>query len=204
MNNKNETSFIEIVKSRIKGRVFRKDQLLILLLFGVLLLVIAIPTEGKADRKVQEDGEEVSLSSVREQAEERTSSYEEELSDRLEVFLSQVEGVGEVQVLIKVKGSGERVVEKDVPSRQSTLTGTDEIGSTESSRESEEEETTVYEETEDGRQIPYVRKEYAPEIDGVIVAAQGADQSVVVQNVLEAVQALLQIEVHKIKVLKLK
>lgn len=203
MNNKNETSFIEIVKSRIKGRVFRKDQLLILLLLGVLLLVIAVPTEEKADRKAQEDGEEVSLPSVREQA-EKPMAYEEVLSDRLERFLSQVEGVGEVRVLIKVKGSGERVVEKDIPSRQSTLSGTDETGSTESSRESEEKEATVYEETEDGRQIPYVRKEYAPEIDGVVVAAQGADQSVVVQNILEAVQALLQIEVHKIKVLKLK
>ena len=40
MNTKNRTSFIEIVK-RIK-----KDQLIVLLLLGVLLLVIAMPAEG--------------------------------------------------------------------------------------------------------------------------------------------------------------
>ena len=38
----------------------------------------------------------------------------------------------------------------------------------------------------------------------VVVAAAGADDPRVEQDILEAVQALLQIEVHKIKVLKLK
>ena len=47
-------------------------------------------------------------------------------------------------------------------------------------------------------------KEYEPEIEGVIVAAQGADKPAVVQNILEAVQALLKVEVHKVKVLKMK
>ena len=37
-----------------------------------------------------------------------------------------------------------------------------------------------------------------------MVAAAGADDPRVEQDILEAVQALLQIEVHKIKVLKLK
>ncbi len=204
MNNKNETSFIEIVKSRIKGRGLKKDQLLILLLFGVLLLVIAIPTEKPAGSPAKESLEPAETVSLSGQKDAQASSYEEALADRLENFLGQVEGVGEVRVLIKVKGSKERVVEKDAPSRENTQAETDETGSTRNTRETQQEETTVYEETEDGRQIPYVIKEYEPEIDGVVVAAQGGDQPVVVQNILEAVQALLQVEVHKIKVLKMK
>ena len=47
-------------------------------------------------------------------------------------------------------------------------------------------------------------REYAPGISGVVVAAAGADDPRVEQDIFEAVQALLQIEVHKIKVLKLK
>ena len=47
MNNKKDTSFIEIVKSSIRNRGIKKDQLLILLLLGILLLVIAIPTNEK-------------------------------------------------------------------------------------------------------------------------------------------------------------
>ena len=96
------------------------------------------------------------------------------------------------------------MVEKDTPVRENEEAGTDETGSTTTVRETEQEETTVYEETQDGRQIPYVVKEYEPEIEGVIVAAQGADQPAVVQNILEAVQALLKVEVHKVKVLKMK
>lgn len=41
-------------------------------------------------------------------------------------------------------------------------------------------------------------------VTGVLIAAQGADDYVVVQNIQEAVMALFQIEAHKIKVMKMK
>lgn len=41
-------------------------------------------------------------------------------------------------------------------------------------------------------------------VTGVLIAAQGADNYVVVQNIQEAVMALFQIEAHKIKVMKMK
>lgn len=209
MNNKKETSFIEIVKSKMKNGKVKKDQLVILLLFGVLLLVIAMPveedTKGEGfflEDKEKDPNEEYDLRKDEDSSTE--SSYEKELAMNLENFLSQVEGVGEVQVLIKVRGSSERVVEKDEPISESMQNEKNDTGGTSSGKETVHEEVTVYEETEDGRQIPYVVKEYDPEIEGVIIAARGGDQPVVVQNILEAVQALLQIEVHKIKVLKMK
>ena len=217
MNNKKDTSFIEIVKSSIRDRGIKKDQLLILLLLGILLLVIAIPTNEKdgsfdsslPDGQDQAEGQNShedaqSAGDTKAAAQRESVSYEELYAQKLESFLSQVEGVGQVRVLIKVRASREQVVEKDTPVRENEEAGTDETGSTTTARETEQEETTVYEETQDGRQIPYVVKEYEPEIEGVIVAAQGADQPAVVQNILEAVQALLKVEVHKVKVLKMK
>ena len=41
-------------------------------------------------------------------------------------------------------------------------------------------------------------------VTGVLVAAQGADNSVVSRNIVEAVMALFQVEAHKIKVMKMK
>lgn len=41
-------------------------------------------------------------------------------------------------------------------------------------------------------------------IQGVLIAAQGGDNSVVVRNIQEAVMALFQVEAHKIKVMKMK
>ena len=43
-----------------------------------------------------------------------------------------------------------------------------------------------------------------PKVTGVLIAAEGADRPVVVREIQEAVQALFQVEAHKIKVMKLK
>lgn len=41
-------------------------------------------------------------------------------------------------------------------------------------------------------------------ITGVLVAAEGADDSVTVRNIQQAVMALFQVEAHKIKIMKMK
>lgn len=41
-------------------------------------------------------------------------------------------------------------------------------------------------------------------VTGVLIAAEGADNSVIVQNIQQAVMALFQVEAHKIKVMKMK
>ena len=202
MDTKKQSSLIEIVKSRFAGKGPRKDYLVIALLFGVLLLVIAMPVQDKTTGKTDSypsDGTGNARESQAAAVEE--PAYERQLEIRLENFLRQVDGVGQVQVLIRLKDAGEQVVEKDVPTRSTSQTNAQE-GTQET--ESTTEEATVFEVTKDGRQIPYVVREYAPGISGVVVAATGADDPRVEQDILEAVQALLQIEVHKIKVLKLK
>ena len=45
-------------------------------------------------------------------------------------------------------------------------------------------------------------KELTPEVAGVIVIAEGGDDPVAVENIIEAVQALFEIYTHKIKVMK--
>ena len=63
------------------------------------------------------------------------ASYEEELSDKLELLLSQAEGVGEVSVLIQVKGSSERIIEKDEPYTERVSNDRTDAGTAGSSRE---------------------------------------------------------------------
>ena len=47
-------------------------------------------------------------------------------------------------------------------------------------------------------------KEMEPEIEGVLIAAQGGDQNQVAGEITQAVQVLFDIPVHKIKVVKMK
>ncbi|MGN0307750.1 MAG: stage III sporulation protein AG, partial [Lachnospiraceae bacterium] len=64
--------------------------------------------------------------------------------------------------------------------------------------------TTVYIRKETGEQVPYVVKEVSPLVEGVSVVAEGGGNAVVQKNITEVIQALFGIEVHKIKVVKMK
>ena len=95
------------------------------------------------------------------------------------------------------------MVEKDVPyTIQMSQNGTDEENGTKNQQENREE-STVYERDAQGKESPYVKKTLAPQIEGVLVLAQGGDNAVVSANITEAVMALFGIEAHKIKVMKM-
>ena len=51
---------------------------------------------------------------------------------------------------------------------------------------------------------PYIVKTLQPDVEGVLVVAEGADDSIVKKNISEAVQVLFGIDVHRIKVAKKK
>ena len=115
------------------------------LLLGLLLAVAALPVSHKEEKTVKQD-------SV--QQEENTV-----LEEKLRALLSEVEGVGEVKVMVMADE------EKDAGGFY--YSGT-------------------------------------PKVTGVLIAAEGAARPVVVREIQEAVQALFQVEAHKIKVMKLK
>jgi len=174
----------------------------ILLLFGILLLVIAIPAEpGKKTEKETEAAGEAKAGGTKEILPE--DSYERRQEERLKEVLQQVEGVGRTEVMITLQASTEKVVEKDAPSRSQTVEEGDSQGGSRTTQEVEREETTVYQEAEDGTRTPYVTKELEPRVEGVIVIAEGGGSAKVRQNILEAVQALFPVEAHKIKIMKM-
>lgn len=173
----------------------RKDQWFLALLGGILLLVIAIPVkDGGTGVEKPESG------SAEEEMGESVSITDMEI--RLQDILCRLEGAGKVRVMITQKSSEEKIVEKDVPVSDRNVQEQDESG-TRSTVEQDKEEATVYVRDENGNQTPYVTRELAPQIEGVLVLAEGGDNGVVVKNITEAVMALFDLEVHKIKVMKM-
>lgn len=181
----------------------KKEQLVVLLLFGVLLVVIAIPTTP--DHKTA-DGESAAISGTQTAAGEADTaggSYEEQLEKRLSAILSQVAGAGRVKVMVTLESRGERIVEKDTPESSKTVEETDANGGSRVTGEQDWGEETVYYEDGSGGKSPYVVKELEPNVEGVLVLAEGGDSALVKQELLEAVQALFPIEAHKVKIMKL-
>lgn len=160
----------------------KKDQLLILVLLGLLLAVIAIPVDEKENR---EEKTENTLPVSSESAEENMD-YERQMEQKLEELLGSVDGVGKVRVMLTFEGTGEKRVEKD-----QTLTA------------EETREETVYEEMGSSERTPYVTSETNPKVEGVLVIAEGGGSSRIKQEILEAAQALFGIDAHKIKIMKM-
>lgn len=202
---------MEKIKNRIwdlmhsENRLPKKNQLLIVFLVGVLLLVLVIPVSPSKEKvgdvspieKRQTEGGTEYLEETGAMA-----KYEEYLEKRVASALEHVEGVGKAEVVITLKSSSQKVVEKDQASDSRTTDETDSSGGTRTEETRSSDRTSVYEETSDGSRMPYVSKELMPEIAGVVVIAQGGDEAVVVQNITEAIQALFGVEAHKIKIMK--
>ncbi|MCI8449029.1 MAG: stage III sporulation protein AG [Eubacterium sp.] len=160
---------------------------LILGLGGILLLVIALPVDDRSSEKVNQALEKA-LDSADTQ-EDPAGAYEKQITKELEKTLSQMEGAGEVHVMITFQDGGESVVEKDITKTQNAG---DSI---------QYQESAIYQES-DTKQ-PYVSQQKLPSIEGVLVVAQGGGDSSVKQELRDAVMALFPIEAHKIKIVKM-
>lgn len=196
-----ENKWKEILRQlKDKSRIPGKNQLLILLLVGILLVVIVIPTSDKKTADIT--GNADSPGNTGTSNPNFDEEYEQYLEKRISRTLEYVQGVGKAEVMITLKSSGQKVVEKDQQSSSQTTEEEDSSGGTRSVRDNTTDKTSIYEQSSDGSQSPYVSKELTPEIEGVIVIAQGGDNAVVVQNITEAIQALFGVEAHKIKIMK--
>ena len=170
-----------------------KNTWLILGIFGVLLLVIALPAD-QTGKKGSEAAQTVVEETTQQTGQERADDATAALEKRLEETLSLIDGAGKVRVMITLKDTGEKVVEKDVTRRTDTDTGGNE--------NSDLSQSSVYE--KDGStETPYVSNEMTPQVEGVLVVAQGGGNSLVKQNILQSVMALFPLEAHKITIVKM-
>ena len=201
-------------------RSWKKSDWLLLALAGILLLVIALPVESgdctaeKAYNTAQGEketsggsgrtasGDSGGTASGSQTSEEGEQEYVQYLEKKLENILMQMDGVGRVDVMITVSDGGEQSVEKDKKTTSSSTGERDSGGGERSVTEQAGEDSTVYVETADEK-YPYVQKETLPTVAGVVVVAEGGGNPAAVSEISESVQALLKVEPHRIRVVKM-
>ncbi len=217
-----------IKKIRQKIGTYKKEDYIVLLLVGVLLVIIFLPSEkdqGTGDSHSKEtdvilenqgnaeyvDNTLGSLGGEKKEGQAQSDAlsadvefYIRELEKRMENILSEMVGAGEVQVMITVADCGQVVLERDVESASSALEETDASGGTRKNTEKQIREEVVYTIDREGKKIPYVAQKRLPKINGVVVLAQGAGNAEVKENIIEAVSVLFQVNEHRIKVIKMK
>lgn len=190
-----------------------KDKWLILLAAGMLLLILTFPSGPGLTKKTESEagGNQAALKQgiVTEPADGQAlpaaagaaKSYEEEQEARVKKLLRNVEGVGEVDVMIVLKSSEEKVLRVDQDTSGSSTEEQDASGGTRKVTSEERKESTIL--TGSGENTaPIVEKEIRPEIEGIVISAQGGGSPTVKAEISNAMEALFNLPPHKIKVLK--
>lgn len=145
-------------------------------------------------------------------------TYEALMERRVKEVLAKVEGVGEVDVLIVLKSSEQKVYQVDGSSLYSSTKEQDISGGMREIVQQEEEHSTVLAEggstglqaglgSSGGANVtggsgPLLEKEIRPEVSGIVISAQGGGEALVKAEITAAMEALFDLPAHKIKVLK--
>lgn len=130
-------------------------------------------------------------------------SYEEEmdysayLEKKLANILSKLEGVGEVNVMVTLENSVEKITATNTTKSTENIVENDGEGGT---RQVQREDLTMQVVTRGSDGSLLVVKEIKPKVLGVIVIAEGVDDPEVKEKLYEAVKTVLGITGNKVQV----
>lgn len=158
---------------KIMGWVRKYRFVLLILLIGIGLMLIPFESKEKAE--------------VSQQA---TAPTQPDISLELSRILSQIDGAGEVSVMLTIHTGISTVYQTD----DSTTTGENSTG----------KQDTVIITDENRTQTGLIQHIVYPEYRGAIIVCQGADDLQVRLNIMEAVARITGLGMDKISVLKMK
>ncbi len=177
MEKKNTPEAFEKIWVKLKSNKY----VIAVLLLGLVLILLP-KADGEKNREVSKDldTQEFSLD-----AEEK----------RIALALQEIEGVGDVRVVLTLKTGTEAVMAVDTQQSEKT----DENGQ---SREAERSYVIISKGS--STQTPVTVKTIYPEYQGALVVAEGADDSEIKLRLTEAVSGLTGLKFDRITVLKMK
>jgi len=130
-------------------------------------------------------------------------SQEYILKEDLENILSNIDGAGKVQVMITYTESSEVKAMYNESTKESTTEETDSTGGVRTIAQVDSSKEVVYTE-DDGKKVPITEKVIMPKVEGAIILAEGANDAVIKNNIILAVEAVTGLSTHKIQVFQLR
>lgn len=185
---------IEKIKSVIKGESNDKTvTLIVALLIGVtIMLVISFFDDGK-----NENQQNFIYESIKNKENNYNEDYAEKLENKLEEILSEIEGVGEVKVMITLEDTTERVPALNIIKTDEKTREKDSDGGV---REVIKENVTQEIITNNEKNSMLILKEIRPKVKGVVIVAEGAKNPVIKEKLHQVVSTVLNIPINKVEV----
>lgn len=185
----------EKINQFFKGDGSNKKKIENLSFFLIILVVTVIAInfiwkDESLEKRLNNEDTSKKLASM-----ENTTIVENDLESRLEDILSNISGVGKVKVLITYNETEELIPIYNKTDKKSTTNEVDSSGGTRVVEQIDTSEEVVYQNEE-----IITQKTISPKIEGAIITAQGANNSLIKTNIIQAVEAATGLATHKIQV----
>ncbi|WP_035571601.1 hypothetical protein [Halonatronum saccharophilum] len=175
-----------------KEASYRK-YLMIALILGVGLMLIGdlfIPDKPDSNESIREKSTIAS----------RDITPEEEIEERLKAILSKVQGSGRVDVKVTLDNSGNYTYARNYHDSNQDVSEEDSSGGIRSTNQYDNRREVIVL-SQGGEERALVKREVKPEIRGVMVVAEGANDSRIKSDLFNAVRVGLGVPSHKITIL---
>ena len=185
-------------KKKIENLVF-----FVVLLIVTIVIINLIWNGNKQVTKQENNTSSKQLASshytTRKVSNENETLTTDDLSEKLEVILSKIQGVGEVKVFVNYSESSEVVAMYNENTKTSNTEENDTSGGVRKIQETDSQKDIIYQE-ENGEKTPITQKIIQPKVEGAIITAKGANNAEVKTKIVQAVEAVTG---HKIQVFEM-
>ena len=176
------------------GNNKKKTENLVFLLIILVVTVVAINIIWK-DEKEDTNITNQTNKKLADNIQETITTSNNSLEEKLEHILSNINGVGNVDVLITYNETEEIIPIYNKTDKKSLTNEIDSNGGTRTIEETDTIEEVIFQNDE-----IIVQKTVSPKIEGAIITATGANNSNVKTNIIQAVEAATGLATHKIQV----
>ncbi|MFZ7133833.1 MAG: stage III sporulation protein AG [Eubacteriales bacterium] len=189
-----------IRKMLTKLKEMNDKEKIINIVFICLLGIVLVFASNFFRESTQTEDEKVDKESVQETSTANAYvDYQLTLQSDLQSILSQIEGVGDVQVMITFKSVEEKQVAYNKTESSSVTSESDNQGGERVTEQSSEDQNAIMV-NQNGENTPLIITENYPDIKGVIVVAQGASDPNIKYKLMKCVENSLDLPAFKVTV----
>ena len=186
-------------KLKVKGKKKTIEIAVAVIIAGIILVAAA----GSIFKKTGETGSEATpKTQTSSPAGEEEAEAMQALEKRIAAILAGIEGAGRVKVMITCETGAEIIPAVDSRTSSNETLEEDSEGGTRKIRQEEADINIAYESDSSGRRTPVILKTVQPKAIGVVVVCDGGGDAAVKERITRAVQALVDVPLHRIQVFK--
>lgn len=175
----------------------------IILCFVLIAMNVLFPSNKKVNNKITSSVSQDNTNNTTFNTQGKEEDYEEKQKNDLKNILKKMNGVGDVDVMISFENGEEKVPAYDKSIQTSTTEETDNEGGKRTNNQNTDGSKVVMSNSDGGNE-PFILTTYKPKITGIVIVAEGAENSKTKYEIEQAVSKLYNVTLNKVNVYSMK